>query len=171
MNFSRKKIFIALFVFLFLGSAALNIFFVRKSPEVVFSTSSAARAGSYVAEKEKALSLTRRYYSFLEEGDYDGAMSLHHDRWFQSMNRTDTKSFFSSTDEKTGNVMEYTLESWEAKQYEENDGGRSGMYVIFTFSTKRSKFAATEIVTLFRGTEESNYMILNYHIDSEAFNK
>lgn len=148
---------------------------VYEDPKPAGKTATAEKADAagdvYSNEKTSALTVVEKYFSEIQKQNYEGVMGLYHDRWFENMTNLETVNFLKNMDEQVGTMGTYALDSWETKRYFEENGGRGGLYATFIFTSKRSKFDAKEIVTLFKADDEKDYLIMSHNIDSEAFKK
>lgn len=131
----------------------------------------ASDSNVYSQEKERAFVVATDYLTKLTASDYQGALPLYHDRWYQNMDKTATQNFLKDLDERLGTMSNSTLESWETARYEEVSGGRSGIYVTLVYTVKRQKFEGKETVVLIRSLKDENFWILSHDVISEGFDK
>lgn len=125
----------------------------------------------FTREKKQASDIVDQYFIDLKDSNNDEAMKFFHDRWYQEMTKAETEDWLKLMNDKLGIIDTYSMNSWEVKQYNENEGGRSGYYVNFAYTTTHEKFEAEENLTLYKANENDKYLILNHNVNSDAFNE
>ena len=104
------------------------------------------------------------FYAKIKQGDYEGTLSLYHDKWFNVASREQTLSFLKKIDEKLGVVQTYELSDWNSQSYVGIGG--SGNYVTLAYSVNRTRYNSTERFTIFNPQGTDAFYILGYDVNS-----
>lgn len=116
---------------------------------------------------DAAKDLTRNYFSAIEGGDYDKALSFYGEQFFENTSREHWKNSLRSISSKLGTLEDYNLSEWRVEL--KAASGLSGVFIEMHYKVTYSLYPVDEFLTLFKPIDNSDFKIIRHQITSDGF--
>ena len=142
-----KKIYILLFISLFLLSCNYNSYYTDRE-----------------IDREEAERVTVKFFYLLRDSKHKETHSLFSKRFLKVTNTSKVDEIFNTSDTKLGKIENHTLETWHTNIVE---GSNPKSEYLLVYNVKRSKFDSKETFRLEK--ENDTIKILGYNVQSDGF--
>ncbi len=111
----------------------------------------------------------RLYFSAIQEKDFEKALSFYGDQFFESTPRVEWGQNLKSISAKLGDLQKYDLSEWRVRA--KTGTGLAGVFIEMHYKVIYSRYAADEVLTLFKPIGGNEWKILKHQINSPGFIK
>jgi len=125
------------------------------------------------AEKATMEELCGRVFALIRGKNYEAVADLYDARFYETTTRSEWVALLDRVARKLGDLQKYELVAWNMRQFAGAGGTPgSGTYGEMQYKTTYAKYAASEVLTVFRPAGSSGpYRVIGHKLDSEGFLK